>query len=66
MEEKYLTDLRVAQVCRLRRLYHLFGYDPVTWEEAVAVEEVDEEMDTSSGQSVMIPVRLADCTCDYP
>ena len=66
VEEKYLIDLRVAQVCQLRRLYHLFGYDPVTWEEAVAVEEVDKEMDTSSGQSVMIPVRLADCTCDYP
>ena len=66
VEEKYLIDLRVSQVCQLRRLYHLFGYDPVTWEEAVAVEEVGEETDTSSGQSVMIPVRLMDCTCDYP
>jgi hypothetical protein len=47
---KYLIDLRVSQVCQLRRLYHLFGYDPTTWEEAVAVEEVDEvdEVDVPS------------------
>jgi len=66
VEEKYLVDLRVAQVCRLRRLYHLFGYDSVTWEEAVAVKEMGGEMDVTSGRSVIIPVQFMDCACDYP
>jgi len=57
--------LRVAQVCQLRRLYHLFGYDPMTWKEAVAVEEVKERMAAVSGRSVT-PTRFTDWACDYP
>ena len=58
-------DLRVAQVCQLRRLYHLFGYDPETWKEVVAVEEVDEGMDMLSVQPVT-PIQFTDWACDYP
>jgi len=58
-------ELCLAQVCQLRRLYHLFGYDPVSWKEAVAVEEVDEGTDTLSVQLVT-PIQLMDWTCDYP
>ena len=47
VKAKYLIDLRVSQVFQLR-LHHLFGYDPTTWEEAVAVKEVDE-VDVPSG-----------------
>jgi len=65
LERRGFRDLRVAQVCRLRRLYHLFGYDPMTWKEAVAVEEVDEEMDVFSGQSAT-PILSMDWACDYP
>ena len=50
----------------MRRLYHLFGYDSVTWEEAVAVKEMGGEMDVTSGRSVIIPVQFMDCACDYP
>jgi len=67
VEKKHLIDLRVSQVCQLRRLHHLFGYDLATWEEAVAIEETDEEMDVLSGRTVMImPVRSMDWACDYP
>ena len=68
VEEKYLVDLRVARVSQLRRLYHLFGYDPTTWEGAVTVEEVGVGVETemSSGQSVLIPVQPMDVACDYP
>ena len=55
VEEKYFIDLRVSRVCQLRRLYHLFGYDPTTWEEAVGVEGVGEEMYAEPGGSVIIP-----------
>ena len=44
-KERNRIDLRISRVCQLRRLYHLFGSDPATWEEAVAVEEMDEGMD---------------------
>ena len=62
------TDLRVSRVCQLRRLYHLFGYDLVTWKEKVAAEEgvvtegVDEKMDVSPGH----PIPLVNWACDYP
>lgn len=62
---EYLSDLRVARVCQLRRLYHLFGYDPTTWEEAVAMGEVAEGVDVSSGWSVRA-VKHTDWACDYP
>lgn len=48
---RHFTDLRVSQVCQLRRLYHMFGYDAATWKEAVVVEEVDEEMNVLLGCS---------------
>jgi len=60
------TDLRVSLVCQLRRLYHLLGYDPATWKEAVVVVgEVDETMGACSGRSVS-PTQLTDWACDYP
>jgi len=69
------TDLRVSRACQLKRLYHLFGYDPATWEEvaiegaivveAVVSEEVDGEMDVSPGCPVT-PVPSMDWACDYP
>ena len=65
----YLADLFIAQVCQLRRLYHLFGCDPTTWEEAVTVEEVDEGMGVSSGRSVTPDSFIGpvvDWACDYP
>ena len=60
-------DLRVAQVCRLRRLYHLFGYDPTTWREAFSTGDVGEGGDTSSERPVT-PVKFTDLGwgCDYP
>ena len=57
------TELFVSQACQLRRLYHLFGYDPTTWNEAV-VGEVGEEMDPSLGHSV-IRVSSIYWACDY-
>ena len=59
------NDLRVAQVCQMRRLYHLFGYNPTTWKEAVGVEEVGGEADTLLGRSVA-PTQTTDWMCDYP
>ena len=60
----YFTNLRVSQVCQLRRLYHLFGYDPTTWVEAVTVEG-EQKMDAPPGRSVA-PVSFMDLACDYP
>ena len=62
---KDLTYLHLSRVCQLRRLYHLFGYDPVRWKEAVKVADVDEETGVSSGYSV-IPASSANWGCDYP
>jgi len=60
-EERYLIGLHVSRVCRLRRLYHLFGCDPATWKEMVAVGQgVDGETGVSSGRSVTIPVLPTD------
>ena len=65
----YLADLRVSQVCQLRRLYYLFGHDNWTRkeeEDAVSVEEVDEEKDVLLGRSAVMPVQFMDWACDYP
>ena len=62
-ESERNADLCVSQACQLRRLYHLFGYDPTTWEEAVAVEKVDEEV--SSGYFARFDPFVG-WTCDYP
>jgi hypothetical protein len=61
----YRTDFCLAQACQVRRFYHLFGYDPTTWEEAVAAE-VDGKRDLLlSGRSVL-PVSCVDWGRDYP
>jgi hypothetical protein len=39
--EGSFSDLPLAQVCQLRRLYQLFGCDHATWE-VVAAERVNE------------------------
>ena len=61
--------MNLSQACQLRRLYQLFGYDPATWKEVVAVEGVEEETDMSSGRFAK-PVPLVDpfvdWACDYP
>ena len=64
----YLADLRVSQVCQLRRLYDLFGRNHSTWkeEEAVFVEEVDEERDVLVGRSAVMPTQFTEWACDYP
>ena len=58
------TDLRVSQACQLRRLYHLFGYDP-TREDVDTVREGERMTDVSSGRLVS-PAPFLDWTCDYP
>jgi hypothetical protein len=63
--EGFFTDLPLARVCRLRRLYQLFGCDPAMWGEVVGVERIGEEMDVSLGQSLN-PMYSIDCACDYP
>jgi len=65
LDARYYGELYVVQACQLRRLYHLFGYDPVTWKEAVGVEEVNEGTDTLSVQLVT-PIQFTDWVCDYP
>jgi len=67
--ERWDTEFFVSQACQLRRLYHLFGFDLTTWEEAVRVEDVDEEMEVSSERSVapdLFVDPLGDWACDYP
>ena len=56
---------RLSRACQLRRLYHMFGYDLMTWRETVGVEEVEKEMDASPGRSVAL-TPFVDWTCDYP
>jgi len=58
------VDLHISWVCQLRRLYHLFGYDPVTWREIANVRE-EGEAKNALGQSVA-PVQFVDWACDYP
>ena len=61
----YFTDLPLARVCQLRRLYQIFGYDPTTREEVVVVEKTEEDTGVPSGESLN-SVRFVDCACDYP
>ena len=62
---RYHTYLYLSRTCRLRRLYHLFGYDPVMWKEMVEAADVDKEMHVLSERSV-IPLSFVDWACDYP
>jgi len=59
------TFLYLSQACQLRRLYQLFGYDPTTWKDAVAVSEVGEKSDASLRSSVALSPSM-DWACDYP
>jgi len=64
--ERHFADLRVSQVCQLRKLYHLFGYDPTIWREAVtAAEEGEQTAGVSSGRSVTLAPFMY-LGCDYP
>ena len=65
LKGQYLRDLRVTQVYQLRRLCHLFGYDPATWKEAAAVEEVYENMGVFSARSATL-IKFTDWACCYP
>ena len=57
---QHFEDLRIARACQLKRLYHLFGYDPVTWKE-IAIEGANE------GTEVLgTLIQFADWACDYP
>ena len=58
------TYFCLTKVCQVRRLYHLFGYDPSTWKAAVAVE-MDRETGLLPGCSVK-PAPFVDWACDYP
>jgi len=58
--------LRVSQVCQLSRLYRLFGCNPITWKEMVAVGEVGEETGTSLLRRSVTSVKFTDWACDYP
>ena len=64
-EEEWDIDRVVSQACLLRRLYHLFGYDPTTWQETVGVGEADEEIEALPEHPVT-PDPFIDWECDYP
>ena len=64
-ESRFYTFLYLSQACQLRRLYQLFGYDPTTWQDAVAASEVGEKSDVSLGHSVALSPFM-DWACDYP
>ena len=64
--EGHISDLRLPRVCQLRRLYCLFGCDPMTWAEMVAVGDGEGgRVDVSLGQP-QNPAYFVDCACDYP
>lgn len=65
LDPRHFTDLRVSQVCQLRRLYQLFGYGSTTWKEVVVVEKKEEEMDALPGHRPT-PLLFVDWACDYP
>ena len=66
------TDLRISRACQLRKLYHLFGYDPTTWKEAVAVKGVEVGAEELEGDMGVLPVcsvapaQSIGWVCDYP
>jgi hypothetical protein len=62
---KDLGYMRLSQACQSRRLYHLFGYDPATRGEAVAVVDADKELFMPLGRPV-IPASFMGWACDYP
>ena len=64
-QKEWHTDRVVSQVCQLRRLYHLFGCDPTTWQEAVGVGEMEQEREALTEHPVT-PDPFIDWECDYP
>lgn len=62
--EGYFTDLPLADACQLKRLYLLFGYNPITWEELVTPGRVGGGVNVSPGESPN-PVYLMDYMCGY-
>ena len=64
-QEEWATDCVISQACRLRRLYHLFGYDPTTWEEAVGAGEANEKREAIPKHSAT-PDPFVGWECDYP
>ena len=62
--EGYYSDLPVADACLLKRLYQLFGCDPMTWKELVTPEGVNGGVDVSLGKSPN-PIHSMDYMCDY-
>lgn len=65
-------DLCISQVCQLRRLYYLFGFDSMIWKEAVAATvEVGSGEGSAGGIHIssgcsMMPIEFMDHVCDYP
>ena len=62
---RFQIYLCLSRACQLRRLYRLFGYDSVTWDEAIEAVDVDEDMGVLSERLVM-PAPFVDWACDYP
>ena len=62
---KDFTYLQLSRTCQVRRLYRLFGCDPVTWKEGVEGVDIEKGMSVSSGRSVTSAL-LVDWACDYP
>ena len=66
VERLFNVDLSyslLARMCRLRRLYQLFGCSSLTmWNEMVAEENVEEVSVARSGA----PPQFMDYACDYP
>ena len=65
LKEEWEVDRVISQACQLRRLYHLFGYDLMMWQEVVGVEEVGGERGVLSEYPVT-PDPFMDWECDYP
>ena len=60
---RYHIYRNLSQVCQLRRLYQLFGYDPTTREEMYKETEVSSGNSVASGDSVAPSAPPMDC--DY-
>jgi len=60
-----MVALPIYQICQLRRLYHLFGYDPTARREAATAEGGEQTTDVLSGRPVA-PVSFMYFACDYP
>ena len=65
-DSRYFEVLRISQVCRLSRLYRLFGCNPITWRDMVAVGRMGEETGTPLLGRSVTPDRFVDWACDYP